>query len=544
MGKMKVEPTEARELAIYFPPNTTLEDLAGGQRFKSMDRHEAFYENRQDRDKSYNWDGYFNGYGQEAAIKPGWYVPLSQRRPATTMPLARMIVSRLNSMLFGVQNRPDVLVTGDENSESFVREVAKESSLWQRMIEARKIGGSSGTVAMSYGYSEGKPRVEVHRGKHCRVLFWDDFPEKIPAIVMKAYEYTKEVFDPETGKPKEKVFYFVRYWDSEVEVTWEMVPQKVARTSGWHLVSIPDRIVWHDTGWCPVVWIQNTSNSEDDDGEADYVGSLDDMDQINRLKSASCKGTIANVDPTLVVKQDVTKNHGSVRKGSENAIFSAGGAEYLELQGSSITAAEQKLDSLRQDVIDAAQVILPTPETVTGSVQSAAALRILFAPMTSRCDTLREQYGDRGIVRVLTGLLKQAKLEHVQVSLEPRVESETDEDGNQSTELVQHVPGEREVISLAWPPYFPATWTDRQQAAATASAAAGQKSILSQRTAIQSVAQLFGVEDVDAEMAAIKGEQEASLEAEAKALAALDPMNFQDDEEPPAKKKPGEEDDE
>lgn len=529
------EPQEedGRQLALYFPPNTTLKDLAGGQRFTSMDRHEAFYENRQDRDKAYSWDGYFHGYGEEASIKPGWYVPLSKRRPATTMPLARMIVSRLNSMLFGVQNRPDVLVAGDENAEAFVREVAKESSLWQRMIEARKIGGSSGTVAMSYGYNEGKPRVEVHRGKHCRVLAWQDFPEKIPNVVMKSYEYTKEVFDPESGKAKEKVFFYVRYWDNEVEVIWEQIPEKVAKTSGWMNVSIPDRVIWHDTGWCPVVWIQNTSNSEDDDGDADYVGSLDDMDQINRLKSASCKGTIANVDPTLVVKQDATKNHGSVRKGSENAIFSAGGAEYLELQGSSISAAEQKLDSLRQDVLDAAQVILPTPETVTGSVQSAAALRILFAPMTSRCDTLREQYGDRGIVRILTGLLRQAKADGVEVNLEPKVDTQTDEEGNQSTNLIEHSPGEREVIALVWPPYFPATWTDRQAAAQTASAAAGQKAILSQRTAIQSVAQLFGVEDVDAELANIKSEADASLEAEAKALAMLAPSSFEEEEEEP-----------
>jgi len=514
---------------LFIPGNASLIDLAKGPRFEHMDRHGAFYDDRQDRHKQYDWDGRINLWGNESSIVAGWHVPLRDRRPSTTMPLARIIVSRLTSMLFGDQNRPTVGVTGDEDATRFVTALANESSLWQRMVEARAIGGSTGTAALSYGFRDGKPRVEVHQAKFCRVIMWDDFPEKIPSVVLKAYEYTEEVFDPKTGKPKEEVFFYVRYWDFTHEVTWGRIPEKVARTRGWKQYPA-DSVIKHGVGECPVVWIQNTARSNADDGESDYENRCDDIDVINRLKSASSKGTIANVDPTLVIKSNPSNNHGSIRKGSENAIWSENGAEYLELRGDSIRAAEAKLDSLRQDILDSAQVILPTPEKITGAAQSAAALRLLFAPMTARCDVLREQYGNRGIVRVLMGLLRLAKRGTVDVSLEPYVESITDESGDTSSTVYDQTPGEREHVTLQWPPYFPPTWKDRQTAIQTTQSAINGQSVITRRTAIDSIASLFSIEDPHAELEALKREADETLLSEARMLSALTPGVTEDDD--------------
>ena len=68
-------------------------------------------------------------------------------------------------------------------------------------------------------------------------------------------------------------------------------------------------------------------------------------------------------------------------------------------------------------------------------------------------------------------------------------------------------------IDLAWGPYFEPSATDRKEAVETATKANGGRPVVSQRAAVASVAPLFGTEDVDAEVAAIDGDEGAQREA-------------------------------
>jgi hypothetical protein len=529
----------AAPIGANYIPRSPLTHLVGGARFQAMDRSEAYYRCTQDDHKSYDWDGYFRGYGDKAAIEPGWYVPLAQRRPAATYATARVIVSRLTSMLFGDGNNPEIQVAGDSEAEQYVRELAKGSKLMQRVIEARNLGGACGAVCLSYGFHEGQPRVEVHNGKHCRVLAWVDRSELVPEAVLKTYEYQEEVWDHEAKKYLPASFVYARLWTQTQEFVWEKVPRRAAKLDGWWEMVSPDREATFPGGECPVIWVQNTQCSNDPDGESDYHGQLDNMDQLNRLKSASGKGTIANVDPTLVIKDSKSANKGVIRKGSANAIYSPGGAEYLELKGAAVAAAIAQCDAKRMDILDACQVVIPSAEKLSGAAQSAAAMRILFAPMTARCDVLREQYGDMGIVRVLGGMLRMAKAVIASggaIVLDDRVVTEVkktevdDDDGEEGfkktestteTTMEPQVPGEREQISLTWPPYFPATWADKKSAIEAAKAANGGKQIISQRTSVRMVAQMCGVEDVDEELVAIGEDADASMERESAAMQQM-----------------------
>lgn len=511
-------------------PRARLSDLSGGPRFAGLDRYHAFLEGTQDDDKEYDWDGYFKGYGIEAAIKPGWYVPFSMRKPRATIPLAKDMVGRLTSMLLGDQNRPLVKVEGDEDAQEFVRAIVKASRLFQKFIEARMLGGSCGAVPASYGLVKGHPRIEIHNVKHCRVLAWKDRAEVIPSAVLKSYIYDHEVYSESDGKYKEEQFWYVRYWDEEWELVWEAIPDKAAkdRRDWWNVVP-PDRSIKHGAEECPVVWIQNIVNSQDPDGKSDYHGQLTNLDELNRLQSATSKGTLANADPTLVIKS--RKAPAPVKKGSKDAIFSEGGAEYLTLNGDGMRAATEEKMGLRDSILGACGVVIPSAEKLSGAAQSAAAIRLLFAPMTARCDILREQYGEMGIVRVLAGLLKLCKAAYLtkpdSVILPPRLKPEVnEEEGESELQEVPHVPGEREDITLEWPTYFPPTWTEKKEAASTAKEANGGKPVISHKTAVRSVAQLFGVEDADAELAAIENDTAAALDqqaAEMKMLAEFAP---------------------
>ncbi len=507
-------------------PKVSLVDLAKIHAGEVADRHEQYYRSTQDMSKLYDWDGYFCGYGEEAAVKPGWYVPLAMRRPSTTYALPRVVVNRLTSMLFGVGNSPALTVEGDPDAEAYVKALAKESRLSTRMIEARGLGGSTGAVAISCGYVNGKPRIEVHNTKHMRVLKWQDRAELIPEAVVQCYAYEREEYDPNAGKYRPAKYYYLRYWDTTQDAVWEAVPERFYSRPDWLEMVGPPRMSQVPGGACPVVWIQNEPDSLNEYSQCDYQGQLGNFDQLNRLKSASTKGTIANVDPTLVVKDSREANTGVVRKGSENAIFSKGGADYLTMPGDAMKAAEGRASEIRQDVLDACQVVIPTAERLAGAAKSAAALRILFAPMTARCDVLRDQYGDMGMSRVLTCLLRQAKALGGGVQLEPRMMQETLEGGEgeeaQIVSTVQElVPGERETISLAWPPYFPATWADINQAVTATKTASGDAQLIQAETATKAIAQLFGVEDAKAERLAIDSEAAKRDAAEASKMETL-----------------------
>lgn len=520
-----------------------LVDFAETERFRIMDRMESFFRKTQYASKMYDWDGRFMGYGDESPVKPGYVVPYSQRRPAARYDLAVVIVRRLTSMLFGTDRFPEINVVGDEEAEDYLRTLITVARLPMRMVEARDLGGAVGTSCLSFAFVSGRPRVEVHNAKHCTVLRWADESERRPAEVIKTYAYTRQVWDPQAKRIRDTTFYYARYWSETEEIVWEPIPKRIAEMPTW--TRAPSRRVRHDFGFCPFYWIQNIADSAEPDGEGDYEGLEDKFTEVDQLLSAASKGTKANVDPTLVIKMDPVHNNGNVRKGSENAIFSAGGAEYLELKGQATKAAIDMLERIRLYALDAASVVLADPDKLSGAAQSAQALRILYAPMLARCDLYREQYGEFGIKPIARDMLRAARM----ILQRPPM---LDASGQEVREtivlppkvvdgaLVERKPGEGETVELSWNPYFSPTWEDISKAVTATQTASGGKALISQRTATTAVSTLFNVHDVDAEIESISDEAEEAAEAAMRAMSgegrgprvplATDPEEPEDDE--------------
>lgn len=521
------------ELTIPLAP-VRLVDLCETPRMRNLDRLESYYRLTQDAAKLYDWNGYFYGYGAEAPIKPGWFVPYSKRRPSARYHIARMVVRRLTSLLFGKDRFPEITVQGSEDDEDYARALVDESRLKLRMIEGRNLGGAMGTACFSFAFVEGKPRVEVHNAKHCTVLRWANENDHRPAAVLSAYSYPRQVWDPQAQRMRELRYYAVRYWDETIEATWDPIPAKVAETIGW-MNAVPRRVTAHAFGFCPFYWVQNVADSCEPDGEGDYEGFEGDFDEINQLLSAVSKGTKSNVDPTLVIKMDPSRNTGNVQKGSENAIFSEGGAEYLELKGQAVQAAVQLLERERAYTLDALGVVVADPEKMAGSAQSGRALEILYAPMLALCDLLREQYGTFGVKPIVRDMMRAARILAARgetVVLPPRVETKkpappkpgeppAPPEEHEEVVVVERKPGTSDVeITLSWNPYFPPTWEDITKAVTSAQTASGGKPVISQRTAVSTVASLFGVQNVDAELAAIHQDGERALETAQRAFEA------------------------
>jgi hypothetical protein len=516
-----------------------LTDILDPEKTSDILRRESYYRCTQHRHKAYDFDGYMMSYGDTVDIPPGDdYIPMRRRQPSATMDLARVIVDRFTALTFGKEHFPLITVVGDPDAEDFARTLCTESKLPSKLMEARGLGGACGTSVMSWGFVDGRPTVEIHDRAWVYVIEWADYEQRKPARALKIYPFKKRVRVQKMMKERE--FYCARYWDADVDVKWPEIPKEVAKTDQW--LEEPHTIVRHEVGFCPVYWVQNLPNSQDDDGWSDYEEQEADFDDLDCIKSATSGGIKLNVDPTLVVHASPSQNEGVVHKGSRHAIYCEKGAKYLELAGTAMEAARKYMRDARQDELDKASCVLVDPEKMSGAGISAAAIKMRYMPMLAKCDLLREQYG-AVLVEILKDMLKVARtLGEVKtdedgerywapVELSPRVEEVEGEQVN----MVERTPGQSSLVGLSWPPYFPATWLDRKDAIGAAKEATGGKQVLSQRTAVESISPLYDIEDVDAELDLIAEDQESQDERAGAFLGMGAPMvqkqGAEDDEE-------------
>jgi len=386
-------------------------------------------------------------------------------------------------------------------------------------------------VGLSFAFVGGQPRVQIHNAKHCTVLKWNPTEDLRPLSAIEAYVYKKTVVMD--GKFKEKDFVYARLWTDTYEQVWEPIPMEIAATRYWHDV-IPSKTIEHGLGFCPFYWIQNIPDSYNVDGESDFAGTLDEMDEINQLFSSAFKGTKCNVDPTVVIREDPALNTGVVRKGAGNAIFSRGGAEYLTLPGDASSGALAIMREAVMGVLERCQCVILDPDA--GAVASGESQKIRYMPMLAKCDLLREQYGKaialitrdmmravRAIANKPPALTEDGELSQQYVELEPKIIVETADDGTETVRIVPRPLGSLDIIELNWGPYFPATWSDIQQAIIAAGAAIGGKPVASLETVVKLIASMTGVRDVDAEVRKIEEDAEVAVDRATRAFGAGGP---------------------
>lgn len=503
----KIRPQTPEPPTIEGVPKIPLRQLIDTERRLALLTLESHLRGTQHAHLGYTWDAEMEMPGGMLSFPVQSYVPISKRRPCVSRRMGKKIVKRLTTMVFGHDRFPTIVVDGDEDAEDFVREIARVAKLRTKMVSARNKGGACGSVAISWGFKDGKPKVTVHSPALIEVLGWHDYDERKPSRVIKVYDFKKEVLKGE--KIVTETFWFVRYWDGEVELTWREIPDEYARLATWATWPHVERVE-HGLGVCPVIWIQNISDDDDVDGESDFDGQADDLNEIDKLVSATQRGTIGNVDPTLVIHDTKGKNETVTRKGSGAVIYSPKGAKYLELTGTAVETALKLISKLEDGALEEAEVVLLDPDQLSGAGVSAAALRTRYAPMLAKTDLLRDQYGE-GIVEVLRAMAEAARRLGDAVVLPPRVivEREVNEDGERLTKvtLVKRRPGSSSSISLKWPPYFPADWSDRKAGVETTKTATGGQPVLSQRSAVELLASMLDIEDTDKELERLEDEQ-------------------------------------
>lgn len=456
------------------------------------------------------------------------YVPLKLRRPPAPYRLPRVIVNSFTSLLFGQGRWPTIRVHGDPKTEDFANALVKESRLRTLMIRARNMGGSSGSVGLSWRFYAGRPRVQAHNPKHIFIHEWEDREELIPAHVSEIYTYSKEEWDPEKRKWVDQWFWYRRDWTAAADIAFLPAKYDANEDPVWEIDE--EKTVFHNDGACHFVWIQNLP--EDDltsiDGQPDYAELYESFESLDLLKSVVVRGSTLNLDPTLVLRMDpdIFERLG-VKKGSDNALVvgETGDARYMELAGTSISAGVELIAKMRDAILETAQCVIADPNEVGGAGTSSVALKVIYEPMLAKTEILREQYGE-GIKRLIKQMLDVARdklaappqeievvdevtgepaldeagqpiIESVvlQFNLQPRIRvvKTTDElTGNEVETIVREErhPGEGGEIELDWGDYFNPTADDRMKAAQTLQLATVAK-IISQQSATEEMAASF-----------------------------------------------------
>jgi len=512
-------------------------------RYRELDRRQAYFECTQHDYKRFDFDGRIISAGPGIAVtqplisaeKYPNYVPLRNRRPSAPYRLCRAMVKAFTSMVFGENRFPMTRVAGDTDTQDFIQTLVRVGKMGSRLMQARNLGGATGTAVWSWAYVNGRPRFEVHNAKQVYVHEWEDRSQFIPRYVTECYQFHRDIWNAQRERMERVPHWYRRDWTPDEDLIYVEVPVVAGKEPASWVVD-DKRSIRHDDGVCHFTWVQNIPD-EDDDGQADCEGLWENFDALDTTLSVVVRGATLNLDPTLVIKgdRDFIQRFG-VKKGSDNALIADkdGDAKYLELQGAGMEVGLKIVNEMRRSILEVGECVLADPDKLAAQGTSSVAQKMIFKPMLGKADGLREQYGD-GIVRTLDAMMQVAhaldgkmvdvpddldgsssgddagesqelpktKKAQMGFNLPKRVEKEPvlDEDGRPTGEetvtLIERTPGEGGDIDLQWPDYFPPTPTDQQMIVTTLSTAVAQAPIMSQQTATEIVMGAFGKEGAD-----------------------------------------------
>lgn len=517
---MPLDPEKVKE---FFRQNAIVGET---ERYRRLDRYEAFAEGRQYQHQQYDWWGLLAD--QMETVSPTVQVPMGftqpamdlltrQKRPTAPYHLAKGIRDRFTGLLFSDARRPDVEVEGDAATDDFLHACMEQARFWTRWREARHVGGATGSVLVTLHLRKGRFQLLPHNPKHCQIL-WSDRRGLEPCAVLIIYKFPKEEFvrDPRTGEMTSRVVeYLYRRIITEMDDT-VYKPVAVGPNADLAWEEEEGGHVVHGLGQFPGVWIQNLPRLEEEDGEPDCEGAWQTFDTIDRLISQMNKSLLCNLDPTLKLKLDPKERAAGagVRKGSDNAldVGANGDATYLEMTGGAIAVAAQLVDRLKQNVLDVTRCVLVDPEKVSGAAQSAKSIEYVYAPMLEKADELRSQWGDQGVIPILRLMDTMARKFHGQATTTP--------DGRKGIVKLLLPPkadgSERKLgpggwIRIKWGPYFTPTDADKQRQIQNI-VAASTGNLIDGETAVSQAAPIFGVQDPKAMFEKIQEAAAAQME--------------------------------
>lgn len=482
----------------------------------------AFYACEQYDARATAWDGrkVMDGLEREQiartqVLPPGFWdpsgsddVPLSLRRPTAPYNLVRAVVNRFTGLLFSAKRHPTVR-HAHPGVQQWIDGLVSSCRLWIRMAHARTLGGSMGSVALTFTFEGGRPVIEVHDTRWCTPTFANRASGELAALEIR-YMYSQEIPD-ERGILRETWFWYRRVISQAEDVVFAPAPVGEGDEPRW----VPQASVKHGFGECPGVWIRNTLTNEQD-GDPDCHGEFDTQEAIDRLIAQADQAALENMDPTLLLETD-SPLPSVLKKGSRNALKVGRGesAHYMEMAGSGIDAGLKMVETHKRNFLEIVQCVLDNDRE--GGARTATEIERHLEGMFERGDLFREQYGETGVKVLLAKMIRAAIKVRTTGATDPatgmrlvgavRLPPAKGPDGQP---VARELPPElREVtaddLELAWPEWVQRGPADAGAAASAVSAARSAQA-LDQESAVTYLAPFFNVEDPAAALERLRAE--------------------------------------
>jgi len=263
--------------------------------------------------------------GTQYSGLPSWFddsVPLFQRAPSITEPIAGDAIDSFGDFLLGDGRQPyittkpeegedaetieDPLGLDEDQAEEFdrhVRRLVDASGLLAALREGLEHAMGSSSVALIGCLRNGRLEVDIQEAK-CSTPTWVKGKPGVVAQLEIRYPYLHEFFNAKDRRWEVECRLFRRVITDQRDITYK--PRKAAEDGSdpdgaW--VEDADLTVEHGLGFCPVHWYafgRRQLTEYDYDGKAIHANLLDEIDALNRGLSQRNRAALYSGDPQLV----------------------------------------------------------------------------------------------------------------------------------------------------------------------------------------------------------------------------------------------------
>lgn len=438
----------------------------------------------------------------------GQYIKLADRAPSVRYGLCRIVVEDSVSLLFGDGHFP-ALNTGEGVVDDAIAAFVKATDLPATMTHAAMLG-SVGSVAIVLRLIDGRVYFDPIRTTFLTPTWNPKAPRELLALTERYKVQGRQLagigydIDPDQMNAWH---WFQRQWTADEEI-W-FIPRPAMDDKP--LVRDRKRTVKHLLGFCPAVWIRNlpgpSATGDDDDGACSFRPAIETAIEIDYMLSQGARGLKYSADPTLVLKDPAGTDDTITRSASTGIVVSEkGDAKLLEINGTAAAAVvdyvrtlrELALESIHGNRSDASRLAVP---------QSGRAIEMMNQGLIWLADRLRQSYGENGVLPLIRMAMKAA--ERYAVMLRPGERF--------APPAVKH-------IELRWPRWYAPTPEEREYEARTLNVLR-TGGMISRETAVHTIAPVYDIGDVPAEIKRIDADQaaeDARLAAEAAQVKATE----------------------
>lgn len=490
-------------------------------------------------------------------------VPLWERAPCVVYPIVQIAIDSNVDLVLGEGRFPDVTSAPGEDDEEhggLSREQSLDvdraiSELCDRVRfrsvsrQALTHAQESRSVACIAGTRKGKPFLELVRSRWCEPTFGDG------GVLVKLeirYPYLQPSKQAD-GKWKLSPFLYRRVIDEKADTTYlPVVADKSGREppeDAW--VIDKSKTVEHKLGFCPCHWYphdKECSTVAEYDGRAVHETILDEVQALDFSLSTRHRSAIFCGDPQIVEtgvalgynpsgqvgrtsvpatmaggtpsNENPVSSHYVSPTGQSARVKSPGivwqyedpnvKVAYLALPHDALKTLDENAADLRNKIAEALAVVIIDPQNAKfTSDMSGRAIEQLRARQFDRCDRIRDDVGDNWILPVVKLLLRIALTAKVKIKSIVAVRDVL-------TQFISDA-AEAPMLFLRWRSGYVKPTADDENKEVTTTALARDKKLITRRMAVEKVAHIYNIQNVDQAVEALDDEEAESAAKQAAA---------------------------